>query len=117
MRKIRRIYRTTQEINFNSPQKEFSLYWNSFQKSELGSMHWVIPWYEIVKRLKIKENQKGTTRIFSPQRMLDLMFLKSYVTCSDKKLVGYLNGSLDFQIFYRIFLGPERITNYKIDFK
>jgi hypothetical protein len=35
MRKIRRIYETTQEINF-LPQKEFSLYWKSFQQSELG---------------------------------------------------------------------------------
>jgi hypothetical protein len=46
--------------------------------------------------------------------MLALMFLKSYVGCSDKKLIGHLNGNLDFQMFCGIYLGSERIKNYKI---
>jgi hypothetical protein len=114
MRKVRRIYETTQEINFLSPQKEFSLYWSSFQKSELGMIHQAIPWMELAKSLKIRNKRKGPTRIFSPQGMLSLMFLKSYVDCSDRKLISYLNGSIDFQMFCGIFLGPERISNYKI---
>jgi hypothetical protein len=114
MRKIRRIYERTQEINFLSPQKEFSLYWKSFQGSELGKVHQSTPWNELAKSLRIRENKKGPARIFSPQGMLALMFLKSYVGCSDKKLIGYLNGNIDFQMFCGIFLGPERITNYKI---
>src|SRR4030042_5875905 len=84
MRKIQRIYESTQEINFISPQKEFFLYWKSFQGSELGKIHKSIPWNELVKSLKIRENKKGPLRIFSPQGMLALMFLKSYVSCSDK---------------------------------
>jgi hypothetical protein len=114
MRKIRRIYETTQEINFISPQKEFSLYWKSFQESELGRIYQSIPWSELAKSLKIRNNRKGPDRIFSPQGMLALMFLKSYVTCSDKKLILYLNGNIDFQMFCGIFLGPDRISNYKI---
>lgn len=114
MRKILRIYETTQEINFISPQKEFSLYWNSFRKSELGRIHQAIPWHELTKRLKIKEHRKGPDRIFSPQGMLALMFLKSYVGCSDRKLISHLNGNIDFQMFCGIFLGPDRISNYKI---
>lgn len=114
MRKIRRIYETTQEIDFISPQKEFSLYWNSFHKSELGLIYQSIPWYELVKRLKIRDNKKGPDRMFSPQGMLALMFLKSYVGCSDHKLISYLNGNIDFQMFCGIFLGPYRISNYKI---
>ena len=114
MRKIRRIYETTQEIDFISPQKEFSLYWNSFHESELGFIYQSIPWNELVKKLKIKENKKGPGRMFSPQGMLALMFLKSYVGCSDQKLISYLNGNIDFQMFCGIFLGPERISNYKI---
>jgi hypothetical protein len=114
MRKIRRIYETTQEIDFISPQKEFSLYWNSFHKSELGLIYQSIPWHELVKRLKIRENKKGPDRMFSPQGMLALMFLKSYVGCSDHKLISYLNGNIDFQMFCGIFLGPDRISNYKI---
>ena len=114
MRKIRRIYETSQEIDFISPQKEFSLYWKSFQESELGRIYQAIPWSELAKSLKIRENRKGPDRIFSPQGMLALMFLKSYVTCSDKKLILHLNGNIDFQMFCGIFLGPERISNYKI---
>jgi hypothetical protein len=114
MRKIRRIYETTQEINFVSPQKEFSLYWNSFQQSELGHIYRAIPWHELARKLKIRESRKGPEKIFSPQGMLALMFLKSYVGCSDRKLISHLNGNIDFQMFCGIFLGPDRISNYKI---
>ncbi len=114
MRKIRRIYETTQEINFVSPQKEFSLYWNSFRQSELGHIHQAIPWQGLAKSLKINEHRKGPSRLFSPQGMLALMFLKSYVGCSDRKLIDHLNGNIDFQMFCGIFLGPDRIGNYKI---
>jgi hypothetical protein len=114
MRKVRRIYGTTQEIDFISPQREFSLYWKSFQESELGRIYQAIPWYELSKSLKIREKRKGPDRIFSPQGMLALMFLKSYVNCSDRKLIIYLNGNIDFQMFCGIFLGPERISNFKI---
>ncbi|MBN2520372.1 MAG: DDE transposase [Bacteroidales bacterium] len=114
MRKVQRIYETTQEINFISPQKEFSLYWRSFQKSELGQVYRSIPWHDLAKDLKIRENKKGPCRIFSPQGMLALMFLKHYVDCSDKKLIDSLNGNLDQQMFCGVFLGPNRINNYKI---
>ena len=99
MRKIRRIFETNQEINFISPQKEFSLYWQSFQASELGSIYQAIPWNELTKALKIRDNNKGPSRIFSPQGMLALMFLKSYVGCSDRKLISHLNGNIDFRCF------------------
>jgi len=114
MRKIQKIYETTQEINFISPQKEFSLYWKSFQESELGMIYQAIPWSELAKSFKIKKSKKGPDPIFSPQGMLALMFLKSYVGCSDKKLILHLNGNIDFQMFCGIFLGPERIINFKI---
>jgi len=114
MRKIRRIFETSQEINFISPQKEFSLYWQSFQASELGIIYQAIPWIGLAKTLKIRESNKGPDRIFSPQGMLALMFLKSYVGCSDRKLISYLNGNIDFQMFCDIFLGPDRINNFKI---
>jgi hypothetical protein len=114
MRKVRRIYETSQEISFISPQKEFSLYWQSFQASEPGRIYRAIPWLELAKALKIKESRKGPNRIFSPTGMLALMFLKSYVGCSDRKLISHLNGNIDFQMFCGIFLGPDRINNFKI---
>lgn len=42
------------------------------------------------------------------------MFLKSYVGCTDSKLINHLNGNIQFQMFCGIFLGPECISNYKI---
>ncbi|MFP4366975.1 MAG: hypothetical protein ACLFQA_07770 [Bacteroidales bacterium] len=58
MNKLRRIFETTPEISFISPQTEFSLYWNSFLESELGIIYRSIPWAELVKVLKLKETIK-----------------------------------------------------------
>lgn len=114
MRKIQRIFETTQEINFISPEKEFSLYLQSFKESEIGGIYQAIPWNDIVRKLKIKENKKGPDLIFGPQGMVALMFLKSYVECSDEMLINHLNGNIHFQIFCGILLGAERIKNFKI---
>jgi hypothetical protein len=114
MRKIRRIFDSTQEINFNSPEKEFSLYLKSFNESELGGIYQAIPWTDIVRKLKIRENKKGPDLIFSPQGMVALMFLKSYVECSDEMLINHLNGNIHFQIFCGVLLGAEQIKNFKI---
>jgi Transposase DDE domain/Transposase domain (DUF772) len=112
--KVQRICETTPEIHFISPKKEFEQYWNSFLGSRLGGIYQCIPWKEITKSLKLKEYRKGPKKIFSPQGMLAMMVLKSYEDCSDRKLIEHLNGNIDFQLFCGIFLGVERITNYKI---
>lgn len=112
--KIQRINQTSLEINFNSPRQEFSLYWNLFLQSDIGKVYLAIPWDELVKHFKIKENRKGPTRIFSPRGMLALMILKSHVDCSDRQLVEHLNGNINFQIFCDILLQGERLTNFKI---
>lgn len=114
MRKIRRIYESTQKLNFISPHEEFSLYWTSFQQSELDMIYQAIHQRELTKSLKIRDKREGSDPIFVPQGMLSLMFLKSYVGCSGRKLISYLNGNIDFQMFWSIFLGPERIGNFKI---
>ena len=114
MIKVQKIFGFSAEINFNSPQSEFERYWQSFLGSELGKVYQSIPWKDLTKSMKIRDNRKGPSRIFSPQGMLALMFLKSYVDCSDRRLIEYLNGNIDFQLFCGIFLGSERITNYKI---
>lgn len=112
--KVQRIFNTALEIQFISPQKEFQLYWDSFLKSDLGKTYQAIPWKLLVKGFNLRENKKGPRRVFSPEGMLALMFLKSYVGCSDRKLIEYLNGNIDFQMFCGIFLGFERIDNYKV---
>ena len=112
--KIQRIFEIPFEINFISPQNEFNIYWNSFLESELGGIYESVPWKDLCKGFKLIESRKGPQRIFSPQGMLALMFLKSYTNCSDRKLIEHLNGNINFQMFCGIFLGGKRIMNYKI---
>ena len=114
MRKLQRIFESTPEISFISPQTEFSLYWNSFLKSELGTIYQAIPWKELIKHLKLKEQRNGRAANFSPQGKLALMFLKAYSGLSDRKLIEHLNGSIQYQLFCGIFLGPEKLPDFKI---
>jgi len=114
MSKLQRIYEFTPEISFISPQKEFSLYWKSFLESELGKIYQAIPWNDLVKSLKLKENRKGRSSLFGPQGKLALMFLKAYTGLSDRKLYEHLNGSIQYQLFCGIFLGPEKLADFKI---
>jgi hypothetical protein len=112
--KVQRISESALEINFKSPREEFSLYWNSFLQSEIGQIYRAIPWDDLVCHFKLKEKRKGPARIFSPRGMLALMFLKSYVDCSDRKLVEHLNGNINFQLFCDIFLQGERLEHFKL---
>ncbi|MCK4989185.1 MAG: transposase [Bacteroidales bacterium] len=114
MRKLQRIFESTPEISFISPQKEFSLYWNSFLESELGKTYQAIPWEELIKTLKLKDNRHGRSSQFSPQGKLALMFLKAYSVLSDRKLFEHLNGSVQYQLFCGIILGPDKLTDFKI---
>jgi len=114
MRKLQRIFEFTPEISFISPQKEFSLYWSTFLESELGKIYQAIPWQKLIRSLKLKENRKGRYSQFSPQGKLALMFLKSYSGLSDRKLYEHLNGSIQYQLFCGIFLGPEKLRDFKI---
>ena len=99
MRKLQRIFESTPEISFISPQAEFSLYWRSFLASELGKVYGSICWSDLIKSLNIKEYRKGRFALFSPQGKLALMFLKAYTGLSDKRLYEHLNGSLQYQMF------------------
>ena len=114
MSKVQRISENSLEINFKSPQENFSVYWESFLNSEIGKIHTAIPWQDLIRHFKLKENKKGPSRIFSPKGMIALMFLKSYVDCSDRKLIEHLNGNINFQLFCDILLKGERVDNYKI---
>lgn len=113
MTKLRRIFETTPEFSFISPQKEFSLYWNSFLESELGRIYQAIPWKALVKNFKLKESRKGRSASFSPQGKLALMFLKAYSGLSDRKLIEHLNGNIQYQMFCGILLGPEKLPDFK----
>jgi len=114
MNKLHRIFESTPEISFISPQQEFSLYWKSFLESELGQIYQAIPWEGLVKSLKLKENRSGRKSMFSPQGKLALMFLKSYSGMSDRRVYEQLNGNIQWQMFCGIFLGPEKLADFKV---
>jgi hypothetical protein len=114
MRKLQRIFESTPEISFISPQTEFSLYWKRFLESELGGIYKAVPWKDLAKALNLKGKHKGRKPYFDPQGKLALMFLKAYSGQSDDKLFEHLNGSMQYQMFCGIFLGTEKLPDSKI---
>jgi hypothetical protein len=114
MSKLQRIFESTPEISFLSPQKEFSLYWDSFLSSELGKIYQGLPWKELIKNLRLKEQRNGRASKFSKQGKVALMFLKAYSGLSDRKLIEHLNGSIQYQLFCGILLGSMKLPDFKI---
>ena len=87
MTKVRKIYETPLTLNYKFSQEDFQLH-----------------------RIKL-----GRKTIFTSQGQLALMFLKSYTSLSDKKLVEQLNVNYEYQFFCGISISPDKkISNYKI---
>lgn len=80
----------------------------------MGKIYQAIPWNDLVKHFKLKEKRIGRIAIFSSQGKLALMFLKAYSGLSDRKLIEHLNGSIQYQLFCGILLGPEKLPDFKI---
>ncbi len=115
MSKIRKISETSLSINFNSPDQNFTRYWDAFLKSNLGSIYVSIPWQNLIKDLKIKDKERGRDSIFSARGKLALMFLKNYTGLSDKKLLEQINANYEYQFFCDIEISPEnKLNNFKI---
>lgn len=114
MSKIRRISDLQHEFSFLNTSENFDIYYNQFLSSDLGKIYTAIPWDELVSVFKIKESIKGTKNYFSPKGKLALLFLKHYACCSDKRLIEQLNANIDYQFFCDIYLGFNRLTNFKI---
>lgn len=96
------------------PGENFEIFKNNFFQSNLGRIYQSVPWEELVKSMGIKEKKLGRHRIFPPQGMLALMFLKHYSSLSDEKLIEQLNGNVEWQFFCGIYLGFKRLENFKI---
>jgi len=112
MVKIRKI--STFQYRFSFQEENFDKFYNRFLESDLGKIYQAIPWDELVRVFSIKEHKKGRESIFSTKGKLALMFLKHYASCSDRRLLEQLNGNIEYQFFCDIYLGTDRITNYKI---
>ncbi|WP_236981112.1 transposase [Membranihabitans maritimus] len=114
MGKIQRISEFQYSFSFSSQQEQFTIFLRRFLESDLGKIYRGVPWEAMVDAFDLKESGKGPRAIFSPQGKIALMFLKHYMSCSDRKLLELLNGNLDFQFFCGIYLGTDRLTNYKL---
>jgi hypothetical protein len=114
MSKIRRISGIQNEFSFFSPSENYQAYFDRFLQSDLGKIYQAIPWSELIKGFYLRDRKKGPLSTFSPRGKLALMFLKHYTGCSDRKMIEQLNGNIDYQLFCDIFLGHERLTNFKM---
>ncbi len=114
MTKIQRISNFQHRFSFLSPTEEFDSFYERFLQSDLGKIYQAIPWETLVDSFGLSESKMGPSSIFDPKGKLALMFLKHYGCCSDKRLIGQLNGNLEWQFFCGIYLGRERLENFKI---
>jgi len=112
--KVQKISQFQHHLAFNFLDNNFEVFHSRFLKSDLGKIYQAIPWGTMAKSLKIKKHSKGPDTIFSPQGKIALMILKHYTGVSDRKLIEQLNGNIEYQYFCDIYLGTNRIENYKI---
>jgi len=102
MSKILRIHDFQHSFTFSSQTEEFDAFYARFLE------------YDLVRSFGLGESKKGPMSIFSAKGKLALMFLKHYGCCSDRRLMEQLNGNLDWQFFCGIYLGAERLDNFKM---
>ena len=90
-------------------------YRQSFECSELGHLHSVLPFSGLACSMNLQESPLGRKSYFSPEGKIALMFLKSYTNFSDFDLVEHLNGNIHYQLFCGVQIEPlHPLTNYKI---
>jgi len=102
--KIRRIFDFQARICFPNFDNHYDKYLESFRSTNLGLIHQVLPWPDLVKALGLKNNKEAPDSLFSLKGKIALMFLKNYTCESDKKLIEQLNGNINYQTFCDILL-------------
>ena len=117
MTKVRKLSQSINQIDFETPSEKFESYYQNFLTSDLGYFYQSIPWGSLTQSFskKIKRRYTGRPSIFDLQGKLALMFLKSYTSYSDRKLIERLNGDYRFQFFCGLYLHPDQqLKDYKI---
>lgn len=114
MHKLRRISDFQHTFSFSSQSEQFDIFYDRFMRSDLGKIYRGVPWDDLVRSFGLKQSKKGPASIFSPKGKLALMFLKHYSSDSDRSLMEHLNGNLEWQFFCGIYLGQDRLTNFKV---
>jgi hypothetical protein len=70
--KVQRISEINSQFSL-FPAQDFELFKSRFYKSDLGKIHSAIPWDDMIKAFKLKENHKGRNLLFPPQDRLALI--------------------------------------------
>ncbi|MDN5205726.1 transposase [Fulvivirgaceae bacterium BMA10] len=73
--------------------------WYLFKETDLGKLHATLPWQQLAECLPKIDQGPGAPRWFSSEGMLALMFLKSYLNISDRKLIERFNTDWSLQLF------------------
>ncbi len=111
--KIQRFSGIQKEFQFY-PTENFERFVERFYQSDLGKLYLAVPWKELIKDFDICEKSTGRSFLIPAQGRIALMFLKNHTSLSDRQLIEQLNGNIEWQFFCGIYLGHQRITNYKI---
>ncbi len=84
--------------------------WERFIRTKIGQLYKTIPFQEIASRYPSKENKCGAKPFFRVEGGIGLMFLKSYLKCSDEKIIEQLNcGNWVMQWFCGMHLGEGQM--------
>ncbi len=96
--------------------------WQQFLLTDLGKLYKTIPFEQLADLLPKKKNNIGAPSFLPKEGFFGLMFLKSYLNLSDKKLIQRLNTDWAIQYFCGIQLHenekirdkdlPSRIRSY-----
>ena len=81
------------------PQQYLTPKWYYFKDSKLGKIYDSIPWDQLADCLPEDNKGPGAPRWFSASGMFGLMFLKSYLSISDEKLIERFNTDWSLQLF------------------
>ena len=114
MGKVRRLRDFQHSFCFSTQEEQFNIFYERFLGTDLGKIYGAVPWDDMVAAFGLTEAKKGPRPIFSPKGKIALMFLKHYAGCSDRKLFEGLNGNIDWQFFCGIYVGTDRLSNFKI---
>lgn len=87
--------------------------WYLFKQTALGKIHQTIPWDELASCLPEKTKGPGAPSWFDGKGMLALMFLKSYLSISDEKLIERFNTDWSLQLFCGRLLADNQLIKDK----
>ncbi len=104
---------TCQKVQLFSAESLRGHRWQIFQLTELGKLYQCIPFAELSKLLPKKTTNLGAKPWFGTEGFFGLMFLKSYLGLSDRKLIDRINTDWVLQMFCGMSLSDNQMIKDK----